>query len=128
MPANRLPLQQLYESRHTRPLSRGQFLLRMLKHILFAQIFVLVSLVIGMWGYGYYEHMAWRDAFDNSAMLLGGMGPMKTDGLSDGGKVFAGIYALYAGLVLIIVMGVILAPLIHRLMHVFHWEEDKRED
>ena len=121
-------MNHLYESRRTRPLSRGQFLLRMLKHILFAQIFVLASLLIGMWGYEYYERMGWRDAFVNSAMLLGGMGPMKTDGLSDGGKVFAGIYALYAGLVLIIVMGVILAPLIHRLMHVFHWEEDKRED
>ena len=122
------PMQHLYESRRTRPLSRGQFMLRMLKHILFAQLIVLISLVIGMWGYEYYEDMAWRDAFVNSAMLLGGMGPMKTDGLSDGGKVFAGIYALYAGLVLIIVLGIVMAPLIHRIMHMFHWEEDQDKD
>ena len=118
----------MYEPRRHPPLPLPRFLLRLLKHILFAQLFVLVSLVIGMWGYGYYEHMGWRDAFVNTAMLLGGMGPMKTDGLSDGGKVFAGLYALYAGLVLIIVMGIVMAPIIHRIMHVFHWQEDDRRD
>ncbi|HEY4127950.1 MAG TPA: hypothetical protein VGN70_07875 [Gammaproteobacteria bacterium] len=117
-----------YESKHKRPLSFGRFLLRVLKHMLFAQLFVLVSLGIGIWGYEYYEQMSWRDAFVNSAMLLGGMGPMKTDGLSDGGKVFAGVYALYAGLILIIVIGIVMAPLIHRIMHVFHWEEPGRKD
>jgi hypothetical protein len=115
-----------YEPKHRHPISFPRFLLRVLKHILFAQIFVLISLLIGMWGYEYFEDMGWRDAFVNSAMLLGGMGPMKTDGLSDGGKVFAGVYALYAGLVLIIVMSIIMAPLIHRLMHLFHWEEDQQ--
>ena len=114
----------MYESRRSRPIPFRHFLLRVLKHMLFAQIFVVVSLGIGMWGYEYYENMAWRDAFVNSAMLLGGMGPMKTDGLSDGGKVFAGIDALYAGLILIIVVGIMLAPLIHRILHVFHWEEE----
>ena len=117
-----------YESRHKRPLSFGRFLMRVLKHVLFAQVFVVISLGIGMWGYEYYENMGWRDAFVNSAMLLGGMGPMKTDGLSDGGKVFAGLYALYAGLILIIVIGIMMAPLIHRIMHVFHWEEDQEKD
>ena len=90
----------IYESKHKPPLPFPQFLLR----------------------------MAWRDAFVNSAMLLGGMGPMKTDGLSDGGKVFAGLFALYAGLVLIIVIGIMMAPLIHRIMHVFHWEEKGDKD
>jgi hypothetical protein len=117
-----------YESKRKRPISFSRFLLRVLKHILFAQLFVLVSLGLGMWGYGYFEQMAWRDAFVNSAMLLGGMGPMKTDGLSDGGKVFAGLYAIYAGLILVIVIGIVMAPLIHRIMHVFHWEEDQDKD
>jgi len=102
-----------------------RFLLRMLLHAALAQVLVGISLVIGMWGYGYYEQMAWRDAFVNAAMLLGGMGPMKTEGLSDGGKLFAGFYALYAGLVLIIVIGIMLAPVIHRVLHVFHWTEDQ---
>lgn len=117
----------MYEPRHKPPLPFRRFLLRLLLHAAFAQVLVGFSLVIGMWGYEYYEHMAWRDAFVNTAMLLGGMGPMKTDGLSDGGKVFAGLYALYAGLVLIIVIGIMMAPVIHRVLHVFHWTEDRGE-
>ena len=54
-----------------------------------------------MAGYGYFEDLAWRDAFLNSAMLLGGMGPVDAPG-TDGGKVFAGLDALYAGLVFIV--------------------------
>ena len=115
----------LYESPHTAPLSRSRFLLRMLKHALFAQILVGISLAIGMGGYSYYEDMAWRDAFVNSAMLLGGMGPIKTEGLSDAGKVFAGFYALYAGLVFIIIVGIMTAPVLHRVMHLFHWGEGR---
>jgi hypothetical protein len=75
-----------------------------------------------MWGYTYYEHMAWRDSFLNAAMLLGGMGPVKQD-LSEAGKVFAGLYALYAGLVVIAVTGLLLAPGIHHIMKRAHWED-----
>ena len=115
----------MYEPRHQPPLSTRRFLLRMLLHAAAAQLLVVVSLAVGMWGYGYFERMPWRDAFVNSAMLLGGMGPMKTDGLSDGGKLFAGLYALYAGLVFIILIGIMLAPVIHRVLHVFHWSSDR---
>ena len=115
----------MYEPRHKRPLSHRQFALRMLRHLGLALILIGLSLVIGMAGYEHFEDMAWRDAFLNSAMLLGGMGPVKTEGLSDAGKVFAGLFALYAGLVLIIVLGVMLAPVIHRVMHLFHWTEDR---
>jgi hypothetical protein len=118
-----MPTHYLYEPRHAKPLSRGRFLLRMLKHALFAQVLVVFSLAIGMGGYSHYEDMGWRDAFVNSAMLLGGMGPIKTEGLSDAGKVFAGLYALYAGLVFIIVVGIMTAPVLHRVMHLFHWGE-----
>ena len=115
----------LYESRNKKPISRRRFLLRLLKHALFAQLLVLFSLALGMWGYEYFEGMAWRDAFVNAAMLLGGMGPMKTEGLSDDGKLFAGLYALYAGLMFIILLGIMLAPVIHRVLHLFHWTEDR---
>ena len=80
------------------------------------------SLAIGMWGYVRFEHMSWRDAFVNAAMILAGMGPMKTD-LSDDGKVFAGVYALYSGLAVIAVAGLLLAPAVHRLMHRVHWDD-----
>ena len=64
----------------------------------------------------------WRDAFLNSAMLLGGMGPVDAP-KTDGGKVFAGCFALYAGLVFLISVGVVLVPMMHRLLHRFHWNQ-----
>jgi len=117
----------IYEPKHRPPLPFPQFLLRLLKHALLAQVLVLFSLIVGMWGYEHFEDMAWRDAFVNTAMLLGGMGPMKTAGLSDAGKVFAGLYALYAGLVLVIVIGIMMTPVIHRVLHVFHWEDSRKD-
>lgn len=80
------------------------------------------SLLVGIWGYQYYEHLPLRDAFLNAAMLIGGMGPVKTD-LSQSGKIFAGLYALYAGLVVIAVTGLLLGPGVHHLMHHVHWDD-----
>ena len=84
---------------------------------------MILSLGIGMVGYAYFEHLDWLDAFLNSAMLLGGMGPVNNPETA-GGKLFAGLYALYSGLVFLVTVGVVLAPVLHRLMHVFHWNKD----
>lgn len=86
--------------------------------------FLAGSLLLGMAGYAYFEGLAWRDAFLNAAMLLGGMGPVE-DPHTPGGKVFAGLYALYAGLAFLITAGVLFAPVVHRLMHKFHWGQDQ---
>ncbi len=80
------------------------------------------SLALGIWGYAHYEGLPWRDGFLNSAMLLGGMGPVNAP-QTDGGKLFAGIYALFAGLVFIVTAGLLLAPVVHRVLHTFHWEQ-----
>ena len=114
----------MYEIHRQPPLTRPQFLRRMLWHLLFVLCLVVVSLAIGMAGYMYYEHLAWRDAFLNSAMLLGGMGPVESP-QTPGSKVFAGLYALYAGLVFLIAAGVLFAPALHRIMHKYHWQPDK---
>ena len=112
----------MYEHRAIAPLSQAFFLRRLAGHFAVALALVAISLGIGMAGYSYFEDMPWRDAFVNAAMLLGGMGPV--DPLkTDGGKVFAGFYALYAGLVFLIVAGVLLAPVVHRILHRFHWEQ-----
>lgn len=74
-----------------------------------------------MAGYAHFERLAWRDAFLNTAMLLGGMGPVDLP-RTPGGKLFAGLYALYAGLVFLVVVAIVLAPVIHRVLHTFHWE------
>ena len=114
----------IYESRKTTPLSRARFTRRLLHHIAAAAALLLFSLLIGMAGYMYYENLPWRDAFLNSSMLLGGMGPVDAP-KTDGGKVFAGLYALYAGLVFLIVVAVVLSPVLHRILHKFHWEPDR---
>src|SRR5262245_14759258 len=99
----------------------------MLHHALFALGLMIVSTVIGMWGYEHFEGLAWRDAFLNTAMLLGGMGPV--DPLkTPGGKLFAGVFALYAGVVFIFSAGLLIAPFAHRLLHKFHWESGKSKD
>ena len=113
----------MYESLEDAPLSQAQFLLRLGFHFFLSTLVVFASLLLGMAGYQYYEHLDWRDAFLNAAMLLGGMGPVETP-QTPGGKLFAGFYALYAGLVFIVAIGILLAPAVHRLMHRFHWDED----
>lgn len=115
------PGSYVYEHRTQPPLSRLAFAARLLRHAAVAGGMVSVSLGIGMLGYMHYEQLAWRDAFLNSAMLLGGMGPVDAP-KTDGGKVFAGLYALYAGLVFLIVAGVLLAPVVHRVVHRLHWQ------
>lgn len=113
----------MYESKTKPPIPRGLFLKRVLLHAVLAVALLLFSLAIGMVGYMHYEQLAWRDAFLNSAMLMGGMGPVDAP-KTDDGKIFAGLYALYAGLIFIVTVGLALTPIVHRIMHKFHWQED----
>ena len=112
----------MYESRKDAPLSRFHFMRRLSRHAAAAVGLLLGSLLLGMGGYMYFENLPWRDAFLNSAMLLGGMGPVDMP-RTNGGKLFAGLYALYAGLVFLIAVGVVLAPILHRVLHRFHWTQ-----
>ena len=91
-------------------------------HLALAIGLLLGSLAFGMLGYAYFEHLPWLDAFLNAAMLLGGMGPVDAP-KSAGGKLFAGLYALYAGLVFIVTAALVFTPILHRLLHRFHWAE-----
>jgi hypothetical protein len=95
-----------------------------LLHVAAGLALLLGSLILGMVGYEYFEHLPWRDAFLNAAMLLGGMGPVDAP-RTDGGKLFAGLYALYAGLVFLVTVALVLTPIVHRVMHKFHWEQDR---
>ena len=112
----------MYEDRKSPLLPRGRFLRRLAVHAVFAVALILGSLVLGMAGYMYFEALRWRDAFLNAAMLLGGMGPVDAP-KTDGGKLFAGLYALYAGLVFLIGVGLVFTPIAHRLMHRYHLDE-----
>lgn len=118
-----------YERRDEPLLPRRAFLRRLGYNATVALCVLGVSLAIGMAGYHYIESLDWLDAFVESAMLLGGMGPVHGPQTA-AGKLFAGIFALYAGILVIGTAGVILAPIFHRVLHSFHVqdEDDERRD
>lgn len=112
----------VYEARHQPPLTRARFARRLLGHIVIVAGLIGLSLAIGMAGYSVFESLSWTDAFLNAAMLLGGMGPVNMP-LTEAGKLFAGCYALYAGIVFIIAAALLVSPVLHRVLHRFHWDE-----
>ena len=112
----------MYEHRSHPPLSRRRFVARLLRHCAAAAVLLALSLALGMAGYEHFERLPSRDAFLNAAMLLGGMGPVNNPTTPDG-KLFAGWYALYAGLVFIVTATLMLAPVLHRMLHRFHCDE-----
>jgi hypothetical protein len=116
------PLTAMYEHRGQAPVSARAFRRRLTRHLSVVMVILLASLGLGMAGYAYFEGLGWLDAFLNAAMLLGGMGPVESPA-TPGGKIFAGMYALYAGVVLLVTAGIVFAPIVHRLLHRFHWDE-----
>jgi len=115
----------MFEHRKQPLLSAHEFLIRQLIYILVAIVIILGSLVIGMLGYHYFEGFTWIDALVNASMLLGGMGQVN-ELHTEAGKLFASFYALYSGIVFLVSVGVILAPLYHRFLHRFHLEMDDK--
>jgi hypothetical protein len=115
----------MYEPRHAPLAARDVFLHRMLRSAGVAAVIIGGSLALGIAGYRYFEGMHWIDAFLNAAMLLGGMGPVGPDLHTDAGKVFAGVYALYSGIIALVAAGILLTPIFHRFVHRFHLEEDE---
>src|SRR5690606_37787395 len=113
----------MYESHQQRPINHRAFVQRLFRHALVAGALLGVSLAMGMVGYRALEQLSWPDAFLNSAMLLGGMGPVNPP-VTTSGKLFAGLYALYAGLVFIVTAALIMTPVAHRVLHRFHWDND----
>src|SRR6186997_2603459 len=103
---------------------------RLINHLtqqaVYASLLVSASLAIGMSGYHWVARLSWIDAFQNSAMLLGGMGPVD-DIPTQGGKVFAGVFALYSGLVFLAITALVLLPVFHYTLHRFHWETDRAQ-
>lgn len=116
----------MYEHRTQRLLSRRQFGLRVLRSAGFSAAVVVVSLAIGAVGYHSTEGLPWVDAVLNASMILTGMGPV--DHLvTTPGKLFATFYCLLAGLGSLTAISLLLAPVIHRGLHVFHVEMQERE-
>jgi hypothetical protein len=111
-----------YEHRKQRVLSPLQFARRVVGHFALAFLAIAVALGIGVVGYHALAGLGWVDSLLNASMILGGMGPV--DPLqSSAAKVFASLYALFSGLVFIGILGVILAPFVHRLLHRLHVQD-----
>jgi hypothetical protein len=113
----------MYESRRQPLLHRQAFLRRLLGHLAAALLLIAGSMAIGIAGYMRFEGLAPLDAFLDTAMLLGGMGPIHVPA-TRAGKLFAGCFALYAGLVFIVTAALVLGPLVHRVLHRFHLDQD----
>lgn len=114
----------MYEHRHQPLLPHRRFVDRLTWHAMGALTLVAATLALGMAGYHWLEGLPWVDAYLNAAMILGGMGPV-ADLQTTSGKIFAGSYALFAGLVFVVGIGVVLAPVLHRAMHRFHLDEKR---
>ena len=105
--------------------SRKKFRSRVLGAGIVSLTFVAATLGVGMAGFHWIESLPWLDAFHQAAMLLSGMGPV-VNVTTTAGKLFDGFYAIFCGIALLAVTGILLAPFIHRVMHRFHLEDAER--
>lgn len=122
VPAPATPGQTAAAAKIIRRKYRRQFYGRFLRALCFAGGLIGSSLCLGILGYRYIAGFGWVDSLLNASMILSGMGPvgeLKTDGA----KIFASVYALFAGVVFITVSGILLGPMFHRVLHRFHIEE-----
>lgn len=117
----------MFEHHRQSLLPVGQFTVRMVRHVAISCGLIAAALAVGAAGYHFLEGLAWIDAVLNASMLLGGMGPV--DPLrTPAGKLFASAYALFSGIFVLAVAGLLFAPVLHRMLHAFHLELDERDD
>ena len=112
-----------FESRRQPVASQFVFMGRLTRNGIYSVALVVISLLVGTLGYMYFEDMQTIDAFANAAMILASMGPL-TPLLTSGGKIFASLYAIFSGFLLIGISTLMLAPVFHRILHRFHVEDD----
>ena len=116
----------MFEKRNEPVASSVVFFNRLSRNALWSAVVVVLSLLVGSTGYMYFESMRVVDAFANAAMILSGMGPLSPLA-TDGGKIFAALYAIVSGLLLFAIAGLMLAPVYHRILHRFHVDEIETE-
>jgi len=112
----------MYEHRSQPLLPRRLFVRRLFRHCFIALLILLCSLAAGILGYHVLEEMPWLDSLLNASMILGGMGPV-TELHTAGGKIFASCYALFSGIIFLVVAGTLLAPVMHRFLHQLHLDQ-----
>ncbi|MGV0998716.1 MAG: hypothetical protein ACOYBQ_05230 [Fluviibacter sp.] len=109
----------------TEPLaSPAVFAGRVFRSCVFGMFIVALTLFAGMAGYHYFEYLSWLDSFVSAAMILSGMGVLAAP-VSVAGKLFAGLYAIFCGLVLIAATAIAFTPVIHRFLHRMHMDDEE---
>jgi hypothetical protein len=117
----------MFEHHHESIIPRTEFFWRVAKYSALSIGTISISLLIGIFGYHYLEGLSWIDSLVNASMLLGGMGPVNPL-VTTAGKFFASFYALFSGMILLVAVSILIAPIFHRFLHHFHLEiEDKDE-
>lgn len=110
-----------FERRRQKLLPRDHFAHRMARAVGFWFIIISFGLAVGIAGYMGFGGLPLVDAFENAAMILSGMGPV-ADLTENSAKIFAGCYAIFSGLIIVVATGFVLAPILHRVLHAFHVE------
>lgn len=110
-----------FERKHERLAPLTVFIRRLLSSLGLGASMIVVALAVGIVGYHWIAGFGWIDSLLEASMILGGMGPVNPLSTNKA-KLFASAYALFSGLVFIAIMGVVLAPVIHRILHSFHLE------
>jgi len=116
-----------YEHKTEPLLPFRRFVVRLSVHVSAGLAVIAGSLGLGILGYHHFEHLPWLDALLNASMILGGMGPVDPVRTS-GGKAFASFYALFSGIIFLVVVGIMLAPAAHRVLHRLHFEGTAKAD
>jgi hypothetical protein len=116
----------MYEHRSHPLLPKANYYKRLARNFIWGSGVILFSLSVGMAGYHYFENIGWIDSLLNASMILTGMGPVNTLHTT-AGKLFASFYALFSGVVFLTFIAFILAPVVHRLLHTFHLDEDEKQ-
>lgn len=116
----------MYEHHKEPLLSVRQFIYRLSGHALIALVIVVCALGTGILGYHHFEGLSWLDSFLNASMILGGMGPVN-ELHNPASKLFAGFYALFAGLIFISVASIIIFPIAHRFLHILHLDGEEKD-
>jgi hypothetical protein len=113
----------MFERKHEKLAPVPVFVRRMAASVGMASILIAVALSIGIIGYHRIAEFDWVDSILEASMILGGMGPVNPLTTTEA-KMFASGYALFSGLVFIAIMGIVLAPVTHRMLHKFHIDEE----
>ena len=113
----------MFEQKYQKVAPFSIFVRRLVRFIGIAILLILVSLFVGIAGYHWIAGLNWVDSLLNASIILGGMGPVNVLTTASA-KIFASLYALFSGLVFIAVMGIVFSPIVHRMLHKFHIDDN----